>query len=209
VEGIYMPEEKSTRRSYTSPLRNNQKENTRERILDAVAEIISEGRILDFSVKDVAERAGISYGTVYRHFPTREAFLEALYEVATEIMAQSSPFAPQSLDEIPAMAKKTVEIFEERANLVQAFTVALMVNNVQPNNRYQRDQKIQDMVMKSASHLSSGVAKQAAAIISHLYSSLTWVTLKQRYGLNSEETYEALNWALQSLIKNITRHEED
>lgn len=204
-----MSEEKSTRRSYTSPLRSNQKENTRDRILDTVAEIITEGRILDFSVKDVAVRAGISYGTVYRHFPTRESFLEALYEVATEIMAQSSIFTPQSLDDIPTMAGKTVRIFEERATLVQAFTIALLTNNVHPKSRHERDEKIQEMVIESTPHLSSGVARQVTAIISHLYSSLSWVTLKKRYGLNPEETAEALNWALQTLIKDITRHEED
>ncbi|MCO1601098.1 TetR/AcrR family transcriptional regulator [Desulfosporosinus nitroreducens] len=204
-----MSETKSNSRSYTSPLRRNQKENTRDLILDTVAEMISEGRILDFSVKDVAVRAGISYGTVYRHFPTRESILEALYEVASEIMAQSSPFTPQSLDDIPAMVGKNLEVFEERATLVQAFTVALLVNNVQPNSRHQRDQKIQEMVMESTPHLSSGAARQVAAIISHLCSSLTWATLKQRYGLNSEETAEALNWALQTLIQDITRHEED
>lgn len=199
-----MSEGKSSRRSYTSQLRSYQKENTRERILDTVAEIISEGRILDFSVKDVAVRAGISYGTVYRHFPTRESFLEALYEVATEIMAQSSAFAPQSLDEIPTMAEKTVGIFEERATLVQAFTIALLTNNVQPKSRHQRDKKIQEMVRESTPHMSSRDARQVAAIISHLYSSLSWVTLKQRHGLDSEETVEALNWALQTLIKDIT-----
>jgi len=204
-----MSEGKSNRRSYTSPLRCNQKENTRDRILDTVAEMISEGRILDFSVKDVAVRAGISYGTVYRHFPTRESFLEALYEVASEIMAQSSPFTPQSLDDIPAMARKTVEMFEERATLVQAFTIALLANNVQPDSRQQRDQKIQEMVMESAPHLSSEAARQVTAIISHLYSSLTWVILKQRYGLNSEETTEALNWALKTLIQDLTRHKEE
>lgn len=204
-----MPEEKLNKRSYTSPLRSNQKENTRDRILDAVAEIISEGRILDFSVKDVAVRAGISYGTVYRHFPTRESFLEALYEVAAEIMAQSYSFSPQSLDDIPAMAEKAVELFEKRATLVQAFTIALLANNVQPKSRNQRDQKIQEMVMKGAQDLSSEAARQVAAIISHLYSSLTWITLRQRYGLNSKDTSEAMNWALQTLIKDLTRHEED
>ncbi|TGE37279.1 TetR/AcrR family transcriptional regulator [Desulfosporosinus fructosivorans] len=204
-----MSEGKSNRRAYTSPLRCNQKENTRDRILDTVAEIISEGRILDFSVKDVAVRAGISYGTVYRHFPTRESFLEALYEIASEIMDQSSPFNPQSLDDIPAMAEKTLEIFEERATLVQAFTIALYANNVKPKSRHQRDHKIQEMVMERNSRLSLGAARQITAIISNLYSSLTWATLRQRYGLNSNETADALNWALQTLIKDITRHEED
>ena len=204
-----MSEGKLNRRSYTSPLRSNQKDNTRDRILDTVAEIISEGRILDFSVKDVAVRAGISYGTVYRHFPTRESFLEALYEVASDIMTQSSPVTPQSLDDIPAMARKTVKMFEERTTLVQAFTVALLANNVQPNSRHQRDLKIQEMVMEGTPHLSSGGARQVSAIISHLCSSLTWVTLKQRYGLDSEETAEAMNWALQTLIQELTRHEVD
>ncbi len=204
-----MSETKSNSRSYTSPLRRNQKENTRDRILDTVAKMIGEGRILDFSVKDVAVRAGISYGTVYRHFPTRESFLEALYEVASEIMAQSSPFTPQSLDDIPAMAGKTVEKFKERATLVQAFTIALLVNNVKPKSRHQRDEKIQEMVMDNNPRLSSGDARQVSVIISHLCSSLTWVSLKQRYGLNSEETAKAMNWALQTLIQNLTRHEED
>ena len=202
-----MSETKSNRRAYTSPLRCNQKENTRDRILDIVAEMISEGRILDFSVKDVATRADISYGTVYRHFPTRESILEALYEVASEIMAQT--FTPQSLDDIPAMVGKTLEVFEERATLVEAFTVALLASNVQPNSRHQRDQKIQEMVKESNPHFSSGAARHVATIISHLCSSLTWATLKKRYGLTSEETAEALNWALQTLISDLTRHEED
>ncbi|EGW37031.1 TetR/AcrR family transcriptional regulator [Desulfosporosinus sp. OT] len=204
-----MSEEKSNRRSYSSPLRCNQKEDTRNRILDTVAKMISEGRILDFSVKDVAVRTGISYGTVYRHFPTRESFLEALYEEASEIMTQSAPFSPQSLNDIPVMAGKTIEKFEESATLVQAFTIALLVNNVKPKSRYQRDQTIQEVVMESTPRLSSGGAKQVASIISHLCSSLTWATLRQRYGLNSTETAEAMNWVLQTLIQDLTRHEDE
>lgn len=204
-----MSEEKSNRRSYTSPLRCNQKENTRARILDTVAKMINEGRILDFSVKDVAVRTGISYGTVYRHFPTRESFLEALYEEASEIMAQSAPFDPQALDDIPVMIGKTVELFAERETLVQAFTIALLVNNVKPQSRHQRDQTIQELVRESNPRLSMGGARLIAALISHLCSSLTWATLKQRYELNAAETAEAMNWALKTLIRDLTRYEED
>lgn len=200
-----MVEGKSKRRSYTSHLRRHQKEITRDSILEAVAAFISEGRILDFSVKEVADRAGVSYGSVYRHFPTRESLLEALYEEASEMMAQSSPFTPHSLDEIPVMAGKTVAMFEEKANIVQAFTMALLVNNIQPKSRHQRDLMIQQMVAEGAPHLAPEVARQVAAIISHLNSSLTWATLKQRFGLNSEETADTLNWALQTLIKDLTR----
>ncbi len=204
-----MTQGKSNRRSYTSPLRHQQKEITRDRILESVAALISEGRIMDFSVKEVANQAGVSYASVYRHFPTRESLLEALYDSASEIMAQSAPFTPHSLDEIPAMAKKTVAIFEEKANITRAFTIALAVNNIQPPSRHQRDRKIQQMVVESAPHLVPGVARQVTAIISHLNSSLTWATLKQRFGLSAEETSDALTWALQTLIRDLIRHKDD
>ncbi len=198
-----MAEEKSNRRSYTSPLRSHQKEITRERILETVAEIINEGRILDFSIKEVADRAGVSYGSVYRHFSTRETLIEALYEAVSEIVAQSSPFSPKSLEEIPAEMGKTLTLFEENPTIVQAFAIALMVNNVHPNSRHQRDQQIQQIVLESNPHLTPEVSKQAAAILSHLISTLTWATLKQRFGLDSEETANALNWALKTLIKDL------
>lgn len=204
-----MVEGKSNSRSYASPLRRHQTEVTRDRILEAVAAIISEGRILDFSVKEVADRAGVSYASVYRHFPTRESLLEAIYEAASEIMAQSFPFAPRSLDEIPAMAGKTVAVFEEKATIVQAFTMALSANDVQPQSRRERDQQYQQMVAESAPHLDPEVARQFAAIICHLYSSLTWATLKQRFGLSAEGTAEAITWALQTLIRDLTSHKEE
>lgn len=192
---------KSNRRSYASPLRRHQQEITRDRIMEAVAEIIGEGRILCFSVKEVADRAGVSYGSVYRHFPTRESLLEALYESAAEIIG--STFTPLSLDEIPAMAGKTVAMFEEKAAIIQAFTMALAANNVQPQSRRQRGQMVQQMVAESAPHLDPEVARQVAAIICHLHSSLTWTTLRQRFGLSAEATADALTWALQALVRDL------
>jgi AcrR family transcriptional regulator len=49
----------------------------RERVLDAATELIrSEGERVPMA--RIAERAGVGVGTVYRHFPTREALLGAL-----------------------------------------------------------------------------------------------------------------------------------
>ncbi|MFZ5943126.1 MAG: TetR/AcrR family transcriptional regulator [Bacillota bacterium] len=200
--------ENSRNRTYSSPLRNRQKENTRERILEAVAEIISEGRILDFNIKEVADRAGVSYAAVYQHFPTKEALLEGLYEEASKIMAENSPFSPSSLGQISTSMDKTLKMFEDKANIVEAFTISLLANKVQPKNRQERDLKIQQLVANSAPNLTLKEAKQAAAVIAHLYSSLTWLTLKQRFGLNSEETANSLRWALETLIKNLESQSE-
>jgi AcrR family transcriptional regulator len=48
-------------------------------------------------LEDVAARAGVGIGTLYRHFPTRQALLEAVYVDEVEAMAQ----AAVDLSELP------------------------------------------------------------------------------------------------------------
>jgi AcrR family transcriptional regulator len=48
-------------------------------------------------LEEVAERAGVGIGTLYRHFPTRQALLEAVYIDEVEAMAR----AATALAELP------------------------------------------------------------------------------------------------------------
>jgi len=41
----------------------------------------------DFSLDEIAKQAGVGAGTLYRHFPTREALLEAVYRTEVEKLA--------------------------------------------------------------------------------------------------------------------------
>jgi AcrR family transcriptional regulator len=42
------------------------------------------------SLEDIARRAGVGIGTLYRHFPTRQALLEAVYVEEVEALCQSA-----------------------------------------------------------------------------------------------------------------------
>src|SRR5436190_19048247 len=46
-------------------------ERTRERILTAVRELLTEGSFHERTVEEVAERAGVSRATLYQHFRSR------------------------------------------------------------------------------------------------------------------------------------------
>lgn len=48
-----------------------------EHILEVANVVVTEHGV-DASLRDIARRAGVGLGTLYRHFPTREALLEAL-----------------------------------------------------------------------------------------------------------------------------------
>jgi AcrR family transcriptional regulator len=55
----------------------------RERVLDAAKAVFSAGGP-DASLEAVARHAGVGIGTLYRHFPTREALFEAVYRREVE-----------------------------------------------------------------------------------------------------------------------------
>jgi AcrR family transcriptional regulator len=46
---------------------------------------------LDVSLEEIARRAGVGIGTLYRHFPTREAVVEAVYRREVEHLAEAVP----------------------------------------------------------------------------------------------------------------------
>lgn len=53
----------------------------------AVARAIVTEQGSDASLRDVARRAGVGLGTLYRHFPTREALLDALLRASFDELA--------------------------------------------------------------------------------------------------------------------------
>jgi AcrR family transcriptional regulator len=54
---------------------------------------------LDVSLEEIARRARVGIGTLYRHFPTREAVVEAVYRREVEHLAEA---VPQLLQTSPA-----------------------------------------------------------------------------------------------------------
>jgi len=57
-----------------------------ERLLAAAAGAFTERGADDVSLEEIARRAGVGIGTLYRHFPTRQALLEAVYRDQVEAL---------------------------------------------------------------------------------------------------------------------------
>lgn len=49
----------------------------RERVLDAVIELIGEGGVSDLSMRELADRSGVAIGTVYRYFSSKDHVVAA------------------------------------------------------------------------------------------------------------------------------------
>jgi AcrR family transcriptional regulator len=64
------------------PLRADARRN-RDALLEAASAAFTDNGV-DTSLEDVAKRAGVGIGTLYRHFPTRDALIEAAYRRGVE-----------------------------------------------------------------------------------------------------------------------------
>lgn len=70
--------------SSARPLRRDAAEN-RERLLRAAFDLFAE-QGPEVGVNEIARRAGVGPGTLYRRFPTKEALIDELYEVVIDEM---------------------------------------------------------------------------------------------------------------------------
>jgi AcrR family transcriptional regulator len=68
------------------PTRADAQQN-RGRILQAAHDAFAESD--DASLNSIAKRAGVGAGTLYRHFPTREALILAVYRQDVQVLADS------------------------------------------------------------------------------------------------------------------------
>lgn len=81
----------------------------RERILAAAEDVFVE-RGADTSLDDVAKRAGVGIGTLYRRFPTREALLAGLSDERLLALAEASRRRDETHDPLQAIRTFVLEL---------------------------------------------------------------------------------------------------
>src|ERR1700728_2488682 len=103
----------------------------RERVLEAAKAVFSAGGP-DASLEAVAKRAGVGIGTLYRHFPTREALFEAVYrrevqqlvDLAEELKQQAQP-----VDALRQWMRSNVRFVATKKGMSQALALAAYKNS--------------------------------------------------------------------------------
>ena len=74
----------------------------RERILEVAKEAFTRSGA-NASLDEIAKEAGVGAGTLYRHFPTREALIEAVYRTEVQKLADAERNFAQTMAPIEAL----------------------------------------------------------------------------------------------------------
>src|SRR5690348_9468598 len=95
------------------PMRSDARRN-RERVLVAAEDVFSELG-LRAQVEEVARRAGVGVGTVCRHFPTKQALVEAVLEAMYASLVDDARLALEQSDPAEAFRSFFVSLSEFQA----------------------------------------------------------------------------------------------
>lgn len=191
-------------RSYDSPLRERQAQQTRDDILDALTEALADRGVGELTTKELAAAAGVSERTVYRHFPDRTALVEGL----TERFMSSTELPPAVPGRIDAIGELVVELFrvlEEHHAAAQA--EALL--NADPR-RYsdatrRHTEQFRALFEAGFPDLDAGRQQSIAAVVRVLASPQSWLRMRAEFGVGGEESGPVVAWAVGALIDEVER----
>ena len=111
---------KSSRKPRADALRN------RERVLEAAKVVFSAGGP-EASLEAVAREAGVGIGTLYRHFPTREALYEAVYRREVEQLSELAEELKDDGEPVEALRRwlrSNVEFVATKKGMAAALALA-------------------------------------------------------------------------------------
>jgi AcrR family transcriptional regulator len=74
----------------------------RERILEVAKEAFTQSGA-NASLDEIAKQAGVGPGTLYRHFPTREELIEAVYRIEVEKLAAAEHTFAETMPPLDAL----------------------------------------------------------------------------------------------------------
>ncbi|MEU9337015.1 TetR/AcrR family transcriptional regulator [Streptomyces sp. NPDC048290] len=139
----------------TAPLRKDAARNW-ERIVAVARALVDEGTPLQLN--DVARRAGLGVGTVYRHFPTAEALLET---VATPCLESLTACGRQALaDDDPGRA---LTVFLTRTIEAQVLDASLAAVTAAPGDALPRTAELKRALWSVGAELLAR-AREAGAV---------------------------------------------
>jgi len=195
----------SPKRTYDNSFREQKAEDTRDRILQALTDLLAdpEIKLVDLSVGRIAEGAGVSEPTVYRHFPNREAMFEAFDGWYGDRMGKFE--MPANLDELAALPTRLFVYYDEHADLIRASRTRNDVAQIGMKARRRRDKLVTDALAPVTSHLEPKQAQARAAVFRYLNSSQAWHTLTSELGVESKDGADAVTWALETLLAQLRR----
>ena len=188
--------------------RTNQTDRTRAAIIEAAGDMVfGSSRPEDFTMQNVADRAGVSHRTLYRYFESREELINAVgknYDadldgsVGTEVLESFEKWTT-AVEGIVRFGRLHHEVLRR----VVAFSI------INGDWRSDRDEAYWRLFRSEFPHLEEPVARQDFAVFRHVLGAASSVMIGERFGLDPDEVAEAMSRSVWALMADIRKRDEE
>jgi AcrR family transcriptional regulator len=188
-------------RPYESPLRARQVAATRQRILEAFVAHIVEGSTDPITMAGVAERAGVSLRTVYRHFSTRAALVDAVAEQVKRGMGLDFDAPPATAEEFRAVIRSSMVAALDDEPFQRAKSHSPEAHDLLLREADSRLAWIEQGVADRTGHVPEVVRRRLVATLRVLCSTSALFQMIDLGGMEPAEAIEAIDWSIASLVE--------
>jgi len=193
------------KRKYASAVRGAAKRDTRDRILDAVVDVVTREGVQAFTIQNVADAAGVAHRTVYRHFATREALLDGLDEMLDRRAAQAgiSPVFPVDPADLPQAVGAAYRSFDVYRNGMRAYVIMSIALGRRVRSFDRRTRSLRAILARAFPGLDREEARAAAGVLRLLGSTRAWFLLTTEQDMTTAAAARAVSWAMDVLLADL------
>jgi AcrR family transcriptional regulator len=192
-------------RKYDMTRRASAVAQTRRRIIDAAREVHGERGIAATSWDDIAARAGVGVGTVYRHFPSLDELIPACGEISMQIVALPQPEnAPSLFDGVGATTERIERLVREAFAIYERGAPELRAirNEPEVHPRVAEDAKALEASLTAlvdAAVEPFGITRADRAVVRAMVDLGTWQALRDQ-DLGPAEAVDAVSRMLAARV---------
>jgi len=193
-----------SRKAYESPTRKEHAELTRQKIVQALMDLMVDERPATIAIPAVAKRANVSVRTVYHYFPTKDALFDALPEAARNrgSLEIEDPTSPK---ELAARAHEAFAYFERNDSLFNALRASEAAERVVPELDRRALARASKAVSPLVDDLDEASLDKLTGLIGLLVSYDAYRTLTRRYELSKEDAADAIAWTITTIADRAKR----
>jgi AcrR family transcriptional regulator len=180
-------------------LRDRQREVTRDLILNAVAGQLARGDLRDLTFADLAEKAGVSERTIYRHFATKEELLEVFWvRMHAQLGAARARTGPQG--PIWQAPLTSFPYLDKHEALLRAVISSPEAKDARAKLSAARQPDVRRAVLAAVGPLPEPDFTYVCAAVQLLTAPVAWQAFKDDYGLSGAEGGKAASLAIKALL---------
>ena len=190
---------KGAARTYSSPLRAEQAEQTKARIVQAAVDLLAEGDAGDLSMADVAERAGVSVRTVYRSFATKDELLDGVIDWINQDIIRRGGTPPTERHNLEAGTTTVIEAIFEIEPLYRALFATAAGRESHRRSASIRREGLAQAYAAEMADLDDDAARRLGAVLHLVASSNGALFMKDYWDLSPQDVGQVMQWAIRVL----------